>query len=259
MEDEQDRGTEDEPRFSTPAGTTSGPGAPTPAVQISAAISTIEAAATVALVPTNPQVQAIAARLRWRAERLIARVKRALPASVEQLLYLQLGESFRIHPETMATLLREYLGEQTLQSADLEDRSIGRNLYTNKFADVAEFLKNALGMLDKESLDIPFSISARTAAKLAIAYGDHVEDVISAIVSNLNEIAERLRMRHSSEREIIGVAVSFLLTKAMEYTTSRGLPDPLDILDFFEGQIEPGLRNANVMFEQGDAWDHEEE
>lgn len=54
-----------------------------------------------ALVPTNPRVKAIAFRFRWQVDTLIARVQGALAAPTEQQLYLQVGGSFRVHPETL--------------------------------------------------------------------------------------------------------------------------------------------------------------
>ena len=82
-----------------------------------------------ALVASNPRVQLIAARLKWRADTAVRRIKDALPAPLEQQIYLaiapQQGES-GILPESLAKLLRMFLGDRNLDLADLASNAPGR-------------------------------------------------------------------------------------------------------------------------------------
>jgi hypothetical protein len=88
-------------------------------------------------------VQKIATRLRWKPQTLIARIEQALPAVIEQQIYLAVGD-FRILPGSMAKLLRMYLGHQELQLEDLNPRPVGKNLTFSKFGSFAEFLRECL-------------------------------------------------------------------------------------------------------------------
>ena len=189
-----------------------------------------------ALVPSNQYVQAIAKRFKWKPETLIARVEKALPSVVEQQIYLRLGADFQIHPESLAKLLREYLGSYELKPEDFFNKKVGENLVMNKFADVAEFLEGALNLINKVSIEYSgFSISMRSAAVLVDAYGpDGAENLIDSIASRLDEVIEHIGGEGRSFDRAMSIAIYFLVNKVMPEMRSHGAPAVLDIMDFFE-------------------------
>lgn len=186
---------------------------------------------TTELVAQNPKVQAIARSLRTNAERLVVRIKDALPAIVEQQLYLQVGADFRLQPESMAKLLREYLGDHQLIAADLVSRSIGENLVYNRFSDVADFLQQVFSLISKD-LDIP--VSMRNAAKLVIAYGEHAEDVVDDLIANSESIGKRLKLKTHRTERIVSFGISFLTEKVLPKLAKEGRPHPLTLSEYFE-------------------------
>lgn len=191
----------------------------------------VVAVETTALVPQNAMVQAVATTLRINPERLIVRIQKALPAVVEQQLYLQVGGDFRLQPESMAKLLREYLGDQELVAADLTSRSLGGNLVSNRFNDVAGFLQQVFGVISKD-LDIP--VSMRHAARLVIAYGEHAEEVLDDLIANAEYIRERFKLKTRKTERIVGFGIGFLVDKVLPKMAREGRPHPRTLTEYFE-------------------------
>lgn len=190
-----------------------------------------------ALVPTNPRVANIAFRLRWNAETVIRRVENALPSKVEQQLYLRVAGGYRIHPESLAKLLQVFRGEQELQSADLEQKSIGEHLVSSRFDEILEKVEHALAILDKSADSAEYMMSVHNAAVLVEHYGEHSLDMLGEIIENVATVAELLGIHTTNERKIIGVAVKVLVEEVIG--RSEGLL-PLTIEEMF-GSV--GLRS----------------
>jgi hypothetical protein len=186
---------------------------------------------TTELVPANPRVQAIAMSLRINAERLVVRIENALPAVVEQQLYLQVGGDFRLQPESMSKLLREYLGNQQLVPADMVSRPIGENLVYNRFNDVADFLQQVFNLISKD-LDIP--VSMRNAAKLVIAYGEHAEEVVDDLIANSEYLKERFKLKTSRTERIVSFGIAMLTEKVLPKMAKEGKPNPRTLTEYFE-------------------------
>lgn len=187
-----------------------------------------------ALVPTNPRVQALATRFRWKPERVVARVQRALPAVLEQQIYLaiapQSGES-GILPESMAKLLRMFLGYQQLQLEDLAPGSPGRG----RFDSFAEFLGECINLLKIVTKEYSaFSLNVQHAGMIVLHYGkDDPERLIEMVDCNLEEMCEVLGI--SNERsygERMRMCVWVVVTKIIPMNHQRGTPDLLDLTDF---------------------------
>ena len=195
----------------------------------------IAAADEFALVPTNSRVQAVARTMRWWAETTIAQIEKNLPAPMEQALYLVLAPEFRLRPGSLKILLREFLGERELQRTDLARREAGPNLILSRFAEVRDFLQATLSLVDKASLDyVETGISMRDAARLVIAFGDHAEEVIDSLSANLGEIKRRFKMDNRSDARVMGFAIHWLATTVLDESRENGLPEPANILDYFE-------------------------
>lgn len=178
-----------------------------------------------ALVPTNPRVASIAFRLRWTADTVVKRVESALPAPVEQKLYLQVAGGYRIHPESLAGLLEVFRGSQELQPSDLESRSVGPNLISNRFDEIFEKVEFALTLLDKTGDTAEQHLSVRAAALLVQHYGEQSLDVVGEIFENIGSVAELLGIKHTTnERVIIGVAVKVLVEEVLVHRVGRPLP-----------------------------------
>lgn len=205
-------------------------------------------AITTALVPANSQVQAIAKRFRWSEEKTIQRIQTALPAPVEQQVYLQLGGDFRIQPESMAKLLREFLGDRQLIAADLANHSIGHNLISSRFSEVADFLQRVFSLISK---DVGLAISMRTAAKLVIAYGDGAELLVDEALANSEELARKFRLKFSDSYRIAGWVMTFLVEKILPKCAEAGRPNPGTIAEALE---ELDYTDRLRLMTDGDCW-----
>jgi len=189
-----------------------------------------------ALVPSNPLVKGIAKRFRWNPETLISRVEKALPSVVEQQIYLRVGEDFRIHPESLAKLLREFLGHTELIPEDFFDKPVGDNLVYNKAADVAEYLEGCFNLINKISIDYSgVGISMKSAATLVKIYGpDGAEAIIDSIAVSLEDVSARMGWKDRSFERALCLAIGFLVKKVIPDMQKQGTPAVLDIMDYFE-------------------------
>ncbi|GEM_PF-399352 len=190
-----------------------------------------------ALVPTNKSVLKMAKRLRWTPERLIMRVEKALPAVMEQQVYLAVASDFGILPESMAKLLRLYLGHQNLRIDDLKPNRVGKNLRYSKFTSFSEYLRECLNLLKIVSKEYAaVSISIETAGWIVLNYGtDNPQMLIEMIDVNLedmcevlgisNELAYSLRMR---------TCIWLMVTKIIPENERNGCPNVLDVSDLLE-------------------------
>ena len=195
---------------------------------------TLTVAEQYALVPNNPHVQAIARRLRWKPETTIRRIRQALPAVIEQQIYLAIsperGES-GILPESMAKLLRLYLGHQKLQLNDLAPDSSGRT----RFINFAEFLGACITLLKIITGEYSaFALSIEHAGLIVLNYGtDDPELLIEMVDCNLEAMCEVLDISNSIPYgERMRICVGTLVGKVIPDNQERGMPDVLDLADF---------------------------
>jgi hypothetical protein len=189
------------------------------------------------LVPENPLVAKIALRLRWRPETAIRRIEKALPARIEQEIYLKLGSDFGIHPESMAKLLRFYLGEENLLIEDLDPKPIGNNLVSSKFTNFAEFLQACLYLLKLVGKEFTsFSISIEHAAMIVSHYGtENPEALIEMIDGNLEELCEMLAIGNDRTYEFrMRTCIWLIVTKVFAENKNSGRPDILDLAEILD-------------------------
>jgi hypothetical protein len=181
-----------------------------------------------ALSAGSPQIQALVRRLGWKHETAIRRIQSALPVPVEQSMYFDITIHFRVgvRPETFARLLRYFNNGQELSDMDLQDRVQGQNLFSNKVAQVAELIFQALS-LREEIEDMGFSASLETMSRLVVAYGDETQDIVDLVADNVWEIARGLKIRPSSQSKIMNVILKAIAYHAAETEGQSGMPNPV--------------------------------
>ncbi len=187
------------------------------------------------LVPSNPSVQKLATRLRWTPERAIIRIQRALPAPMEQQIYLAVASDFGILPESMAKLLRLYLGQQELQLEDLRPHPIGKNLQSSKFGSFAEYLRECLNLLKIVSKEYSaFSLTIEHAGMIVLHYGtDNPELLIEMVDLNLEEMCDVLGISNEYPYgKRMGTCIWLMVKVVIPENRRNGCPDILDISDF---------------------------
>lgn len=190
-----------------------------------------------ALVPTNPNIQKLAKRLHWKPQTAITRIQTALPAPLEQQIYLALAGDFAILPESMAKLLRLYLGYQELRLEDLAPRSTGKNLSYSKFDSFAEFLRECLNLLKIISKEYSsFSLSIEQVGFIVLYYGtDNPELLIEMVDTNLEEMCDVLGVNNQHPYNFrMRICLWIVVKKIIPDNHRRGQTDPLDITDFLE-------------------------
>lgn len=191
-----------------------------PEVQPETALAHIDSGA---LTPSNPSFARIVARFGWRPDTLTRRIEAALPAVVEQRLYLRIAETVRIRPESFATILRTLLAPgETLQDRDMLDVSVGPNLKVNKFERIAELLVETLNV--SHVMAAYYGLSIGNAARLCRALGpDHVEPVAESLLCHCNLEAGTRRA---------AIALGWLATIGLDLCEAIGAPYPNDCGDW---------------------------
>lgn len=183
-----------------------------------------------ALVVANPQLQGLAKHLGWKPETAIMRIERALPARLEQNLYLTvMAENPVVRPETFAKLLRHLNGGQELRDSDMNDRTVGENLTSNRFVDVGDLLGIALSLIEwgKEYGDV--GIGSETAACLAQAYGEHAEAMLDMIQEHFDIIAEALNMGTVSRPRVLAGFIKAIAFHAANGDKRGGVPNAVSL------------------------------
>lgn len=201
----------------------------------------LEKVAQFALVETNPKVLDLSAKFRWRPTTVITRIQRALPAVVEQQIYLTVGPKYRIRPDSLKTILRTYLGQRELRIEDLAENIAF-------FNQVDEYLDNVFEVVDKTSLQYTHHLSMLNASKFVIRYGEHSEEIIDSISTHASEISAILHIHTPYRAKVIAICIDFLINKIMRYCDSRGMPDLTDIMDYFSdyGNLCRGTLNRSL-------------
>ena len=189
------------------------------------------------LVITNPNVRWIARRLRWKPETTIARIQTALPAVVEQQVYLAIARDFKILPESMAKLLRLYLGHEELQAEDLAPVTVGKNLEYSKFNSFSEFLRECLNLLKivtQEYFDL--SLNIEHAGFIVLHYGtEDPERLIEMVDNNLEALCDAIGMgNRKSYTQRMRLCLWVMVSKVIPQNRRNGVPDILDPSDFIQ-------------------------
>lgn len=175
-----------------------------------------------ALTPAHPAVVSIAARAHWKPDTLVRKIKDALPAPVEQQLYLRIAESVRVQPSSLGKILRVFLGNKTLQPRDMIDRSVGKNLSVNLFVKTLDLALETLAVTHVMAEEYG-PVTIELGARLVKAYGpDNVQDVIDSLLCYLTarmDVGDRIR----------AMAIAWFAREGLSYCEDRGTPYPSDV------------------------------
>lgn len=190
-----------------------------------------------ALVPTNPSVQKIAKRLHWRPSTAVTRIQMALPAPFEQQIYLSIAGHFGILPESMAKLLRLFLGHSELQPDDLNPRFVGRDLVHSRLDLFTEFLRECLNLLKIIKHEYTaFSLSIEQAGWIVLHYGpDDPEILIEMVDTNLEALCDALGVsNYHAYSHRMRLCLWLVVSKVIPDNRKRGMVDVLDVTGFLE-------------------------
>lgn len=189
------------------------------------------------LTTANKNIVKISNRFGWKPQTAIIRIQRALPAILEQQIYLAVASDFAIHPESMAKLLRMYLGFQELKLEDLNPHPIGENLVSSKFACFAEFLRECLNLLKVTTNEYSaLGLSVLQVGYIVLHYGtENPQLLIEMIDTNLDELCEVLEInsRHTYSHKM-RLCIWLIVNKIIPDNRKRGFTDPLDISEILE-------------------------
>ncbi|MFZ2523274.1 MAG: hypothetical protein WAW92_02700 [Minisyncoccia bacterium] len=196
--------------------------------------SSLKTTGVTELGPSHPEIQKLAKRLGWSPKTAVSRISRALPVPLEQQIYLAIAADFGFLPESMAKILKYYLGEQHLTLSDLTPRVAGPNMVTSKFTDFAEFLRECLNLIKLVAKEHDsFSLSINYAALIVTHYGTHEpERLIEMVEINLDELCELFGVSNEhSYSHRMRLCIWLMVTKVIPDNKKNGRPDILDISD----------------------------
>lgn len=198
----------------------------------------IESLHAMELVSTNPHVRTMAKRLRWRAETLVERGKKAFPSVFEQRIYVSAMRSWRrpAHPETIAACFHYFNDGRELSSADFRESGNGRRIL-EKTGQTLLLMKR--GFIAKD-----------TAMRLIERCGD-AEEVYNLVGEALQEIM-RLRGIKTASREAM-----IAMMKAIAYGHEEH-PE-LFLLDVVNTEDVMGILDPFNSFNEGRAEYEEDE
>jgi hypothetical protein len=196
------------------------------------------------LVLNNPKVVAIAEKFHWRPKTAIARIQRVLPTVFEQQLYLVLGASFGIFPETMAKLLRIFMSSRTMDKGDLNFKEFSRNEVSSLFSEFSEFVRECLNLIKR----VGSSLSVENAAWLVLNCGTNdPEAIVEMVASQLDEFCEFLEISNKrSYEERFRICMWVMVTKIIPFNQELGVPDLLSLSDFVELDREQRLALGRI-------------
>ncbi len=167
----------------------------------------------------SEDVQIISAKLRWKPETAIERVKKALPSPVEQQAYLIIGKEalFGIRPENFRKILR-FFQEKDLREEDMEDVFTSEGYRFNRFEECLDHVVATLSLMEKfQDFGLSASPTYLTAARLIIAYGEEgAEGVLETINNNLPFLAARCGFKNLKLPKAMAVITNEVAKRAAE-------------------------------------------
>ncbi len=197
----------------------------------------------------------------WKTTTVTRRVQDALPARLEQAVYLTLSREmeWRGFPETFRDILRYFTGGVELSVDQLEDRHFNMrgeriseeqarregSLMTNTGERILESV--ALTMeLSTWAKDEGYALQARDLVRLVHAYGDHAEDILGMIGESLEEIRDTFKWKQPLPA-VMGMVVRRVAERAADADGTTGVPNVVCIDDvimlFRQGVPSEGWRS----------------
>lgn len=113
----------------------------------------------------DQRVCAVSLAMRWKPTTALRRINAALPTYAEKTIYLAIGASFGLRPESFAKIFKAYMGDRKLRAEQLEPPS-------SEFSSFLEFLSAVLDLLKVQATDYPgLSLSIKNATEIVLTYG----------------------------------------------------------------------------------------
>ncbi len=167
----------------------------------------------------SEDVKIVSAKLRWKPETAIERVKKALPSPVEQQAYLIIGKEARsgIRPESFKKILR-FFQERDLREEDMKDRFTPDGYFFNRFEECLDNAIAALSLMEKfEDFGLSAPPTYLTAARLVSAYGEEgAEGVLETINNNLSSLVLSIGLKDLKLPKAMAVIVNEVAKRATE-------------------------------------------
>jgi hypothetical protein len=177
---------------------------------------------TQSLTVYNPSVRNLAKRLKWKPETAVRRIAQALPAVLEQNIYLLLVQEWQVgvQPETFCRILRYINNDQEIKEDDFRDRDVGENLISNKGVEIVEQASLSLLLIQKSRV-----ISADTAVRLAKTYGEFAEDIIDIVEENAYLLMGKLGLENVSLPKAMAIILKGIARQNERLDGRGGTPD----------------------------------
>ncbi|HEY4515257.1 MAG TPA: hypothetical protein VJJ22_03845 [Candidatus Paceibacterota bacterium] len=194
------------------------------------------------LALTEPSVLAVAKRFGWKPETLLARLEKALPAVIEQTLFITLTSHMDagITPEKFAELLR-MLSSMPIRIDDLRKVAVGPNMAISKIDHIGDYLQAALELLGKLTGDTNVNLTVNQAGRLALAFGDSAFELIDQISEHQQEIAEYLN--YNKDNYTFAILAYDAVERLLQHVES-GRTHPINIMEIF-GYTTEALREGD--------------
>jgi len=187
------------------------------------------------IVVSNPAVVEVAEFFNWKPITLVRRVNDALPAVIEQKLYLTVVKDYdsKMQPETFGRMLEYFTKGQNITEKNLESPE---NLLMDK-------ITGALSLFELVKKETGGQIASRTVAKLVDAYGEKAEDVVDLVYGDIFLILERLGWNSVNPKKGASLILKYIAKNATDGNGS-GRVDVVNIDDIC------GVMPAGAAFEE---------
>lgn len=153
-----------------------------------------------------------------KPQTLAKRIDKALPNAVSKALYVKMALHYRIHPETLATLIAIFQGKSEFRVSEFQDCWLDNKgtLRYRASQGFEEYITAALELINKCTLDRHLKISAETAGILAKHSGFGTQDLIEDIFSNIGLINRILDLDIEDEFKLTSITLRLLATAIEE-------------------------------------------
>lgn len=160
------------------------------------------------------KLQETSLALNIKPEKLLAKIEKNLPGSVEQAIYLKHALDFNLRPEDCAKMLEMITYGVSLREGDDEDVEVGENLVVNLASNIEKQLVLALQINGEDFREESyFELTKPIATALVMLFDEHAELILKDLVENVDEIryvfktpnGEKKRDREALRKGVIAV------------------------------------------------------
>lgn len=202
----------------------------------------------------DQSIEELAKHFGWKTTTITRRVQDALPARLEQAVYLTLAREmeWRGFPETFRDMLRYFTGGVELSVDRLADRHFNMrgerisedqarkegSLMTNTGERILESVSLAME-LSNWAKDEGYTLPARDIVRLVHAYGEQAENILGMIGESLEEIRDTFGWKKALPA-VMGMVVRRVAECAADADGATSVPNAMcidDIVALFRGGV----------------------